>query len=57
MDDFRKLIDGYDTGIKYMDEHIGRILNRLADLNVLDETADHCECRPRREPRRTWNIQ
>lgn len=39
MSDYRKLIDGYDTGIKYMDKHIGLILNRLADLKVLDDTA------------------
>lgn len=42
-------IDGYDTGIRYMDDHLGQILNALADCGVLDETviivgADHGEC-------------
>jgi arylsulfatase A-like enzyme len=41
-------IDLYDTGIRYTDEHIGRLLNALANANVLDETliivsADHGE--------------
>lgn len=35
----RHMFDGYDTGIRYADEHIGRLLNALADLNVLDDTA------------------
>lgn len=44
----RQWIDGYDVGIRYADEHIGRILNALADLNLLDEivimvSADHGE--------------
>ncbi|MBW2280520.1 MAG: sulfatase [Deltaproteobacteria bacterium] len=38
-DAVRALFDGYDTGVRYADEHIGRILNRLADLGVLDDTA------------------
>jgi arylsulfatase A-like enzyme len=33
------MFDGYDTGIRYADEHVGRILAQLADLNVLEETA------------------
>jgi len=42
------MIDGYDVGIRYMDEHIGRLLNALADQNVLDDlaiivTSDHGE--------------
>jgi len=32
-------IDGYDSGVRYADEYIGRILNLLADAGVLDETA------------------
>ena len=35
----RALFDGYDTGVRYMDDHVGRLLNLLADLGVLDETA------------------
>ena len=44
----KKWIDGYDVGVRYTDEHIGRLLNTLADLNILDDTvvvigADHGE--------------
>jgi choline-sulfatase len=38
-DDFKRWIDGYDTGIRYMDEHIGQVLATLDELGVLDETA------------------
>jgi len=49
MDDVCRMFDGYDTGIRYTDEHIGRLMNALADANVLDETivvisGDHGEC-------------
>jgi len=49
MDDFRRMIDGYDCGTRYMDGHIGMLLNTLADADVLDDTAivvtsDHGEC-------------
>lgn len=45
---FRKLIDGYDCGIRYLDDHIGRILSCLSEAGVLDETiiivtSDHGE--------------
>lgn len=48
MDDARRVFDGYDTGTLYADDHLGRLLNQLADLGVLDETivvisADHGE--------------
>ncbi|HEY1683269.1 MAG TPA: sulfatase [Tepidisphaeraceae bacterium] len=51
MDSMRKvraMFDGYDTGVKYADEHIGQLMNFLADKNVLDDTviiisADHGE--------------
>ena len=48
MDDYRKWIDGYDCGIRYADDHCGRILNALADEGVLDDTmiivtSDHGE--------------
>jgi len=32
-------IDGYDCGVRYADQAIGRILNLLADAGVLNETA------------------
>jgi len=48
LDDYKRWIDGYDTGIRYMDDHVGQILDKLADLGILDETviivsADHGE--------------
>jgi choline-sulfatase len=36
---FRRMIDGYDCGIRYMDGHIGQILGALDDAGVLDDTA------------------
>jgi choline-sulfatase len=39
MQQVRRMFDGYDTGVLYADQHIGYILNALADQNVLDETA------------------
>ena len=44
----RQWIDGYDTGIRYADDHIGRLLNALADAGVLDDlvimiSSDHGE--------------
>ena len=35
----RRLIDGYDCGIRYLDEHIGNILNALEEAGVLEDTA------------------
>jgi arylsulfatase A-like enzyme len=32
--DLRRMIDGYDCGIRYMDSHIGQILAALADQGV-----------------------
>jgi arylsulfatase A-like enzyme len=48
MDDMRTFIDGYDTGIRYMDTHLGRLFNALSDQGVLDDlviliSADHGE--------------
>jgi choline-sulfatase len=48
LDDYRRWINGYDCGIRYADEHCGRILNALADAGVLDDTlvivtSDHGE--------------
>ncbi len=39
MDEMRKLIDGYDCGIRYADDHVGQILNALDQQGVLDDTA------------------
>lgn len=44
----KRWIDGYDTGIRYADDHVGQVLNALADTGVLDDTlimvsADHGE--------------
>ncbi len=35
----KAMFDGYDTGVHYADEHLGRVFNQLADLGILDETA------------------
>lgn len=48
MDGMRSMIDGYDCGIRYMDEHLGRLFKALEDKGVMDElvviiTADHGE--------------
>ena len=39
MADLRRMIDGYDCGIRYMDEHIGRMLAALERQGVLDDLA------------------
>ncbi|MCP4004467.1 MAG: sulfatase-like hydrolase/transferase [bacterium] len=39
MDAVRRMYDGYDTGIRYADEHVGRLINKLSDLEILDDTA------------------
>jgi len=49
LDDFKRWIDGYDVGIRYMDDHIGQLLEVLDEQGVLDETViiftgDHGEC-------------
>lgn len=48
MEKVRQWIDGYDVGVNYADEHVGRILNSLADTGILEDTvimvsADHGE--------------
>lgn len=48
MDELRELIDGYDCGIRYADEHVGKLLDALDAQGVLDDTvlivsADHGE--------------
>jgi len=47
-DDFKQWIDGYDTGIRYMDDHVGDIVETLETAGVAEETlvvvsADHGE--------------
>jgi arylsulfatase A-like enzyme len=37
--DLRRLIDGYDTGVRYADDYIGKILEKLENAGVLDDTA------------------
>ena len=47
-EDFERWIDGYDVGIRYMDEYLGRLFDLLREEGVLEETlivlsADHGE--------------
>ena len=35
----RMMFDGYDAGVRYADDYVGRLLNQLADLGIDDETA------------------
>ncbi len=39
MADYKKMIDGYDTGIWYADYHIGLILSELERQGLLEDTA------------------
>ncbi len=39
MDGVRQMIDGYDTGIRYSDYYVGQLVDKLAALGVLDDTA------------------
>ncbi len=39
MEPVRRMFDGYDMGVRYADEHLGRLLNALADAGTLDDTA------------------
>lgn len=46
--DLRTIIDNYDCAIRYMDDHIGQVLNKLEELGILEDTAilvsaDHAE--------------
>jgi arylsulfatase A-like enzyme len=38
-EDFRTLINGYDGAIAYTDHHVGQVVDTLAELGVLDDTA------------------
>lgn len=37
--DVDRMFDGYDTGVLFSDLHIGRLLDTLADLGVMESTA------------------
>lgn len=39
MQQVRRMFDGYDTAVRYVDEQIGRLLAVLEDQGVLEETA------------------
>lgn len=39
LDDYKRWIDGYDSGIRYMDGYIGQLVDKLDELGILDETA------------------
>jgi arylsulfatase A-like enzyme len=48
MEGLRRMIDGYDCGIRYMDSHIGQLFEALERQGVMDDlviiiTADHGE--------------
>jgi len=48
MADMRRLIDGYDCGTRYMDDHIGRLFQALEKQGVMDDlviiiSSDHGE--------------
>ena len=39
MTDLRRFIDGYDCGIRYMDDHIGQLFAALEQAGVMDDLA------------------
>jgi arylsulfatase A-like enzyme len=39
LSEVRRMFDGYDAGVRYADEHVGRLLDALARAGVDDETA------------------
>ena len=48
MEDMKKMFDGYDTGIRYMDYHLGKLFAALEEIGVMDDlaiiiSADHGE--------------
>jgi choline-sulfatase len=48
LDAVKRMFDGYDVGVRYADDHVGVLLDRLAGLGVLDDTtvllsSDHGE--------------
>lgn len=48
MNDLRKMVDGYDCGIRYLDTHLGQLFDALEKQGVMDDlviiiSADHGE--------------
>lgn len=48
MDGLRKMVDGYDCGVRYMDDHLGKLFAALEQQGVMEDliiiiTADHGE--------------
>jgi len=39
MDAVKGIFDGYDVGIRYADDAVGSVMNKLADMGILDDTA------------------
>jgi len=39
MDDVKAIFDGYDVGIRYADDAVGVVMNKLDELGVLEDTA------------------
>jgi arylsulfatase A-like enzyme len=39
MESVKGIFDGYDVGIRYADDAVGTVMNKLSDLGVLDNTA------------------
>jgi len=39
MDDVRGLFDGYDTGVRFADHHVGQVLTVLDELGLSEDTA------------------
>jgi len=37
--DFKKWIDGYDTGIHYADMYVGKLMEKLEELGIAEDTA------------------
>lgn len=35
----RRVVDGYDTAVRYVDDHVGRIIQHLKDAGVYEDTA------------------
>ncbi|MHA0855723.1 sulfatase [Paenibacillus sp. CMAA1364] len=39
LSDLRTIIDNYDTAVRYMDNHIGHIIDTIEKLGIMEETA------------------
>ncbi len=39
LDDVARVYDGYDTGVRYADHHVGQVLDQLDALGLMDDTA------------------